>query len=173
METQEARCFVQLAASTTCSCPWPRHEGKQVETSFSSGSSRRPSHTRTLSLRGCSSKYSHRLCKEVAALITSSSALGEHSQPQERKWRNEPLQFGGLLTKRRLTARQGCVGASWGQLRPDTATPAGFPSEPREQSGPSALDQLRVSLLALRAGQRDWGVGREGGPSLWNQAEAS
>ena len=109
-----AWCFVQPAVSTTCRCPWPRHERKQVETSFSSGSSHRLSHTRTVSLRGCSSKYSHRLCKEVAALITSSSALGsEHSQPQERKWRNELLQFGALLTKRRLAARQGCLGVSW------------------------------------------------------------
>lgn len=84
------------ACRRTCRCFWPRRERKQVET-FSSGSSRRPSHTRTLSLRGCRSKYSHRLCKEVVALITPGRlSPAAHSQPRERKWGNELLQLGPL-----------------------------------------------------------------------------
>lgn len=59
--------------------------------SFSSGSSHRPSHTRTLSLRGCSSKYSHRLCKEVAALITSGSTL---SAPEKKMEKGTPSVLG-------------------------------------------------------------------------------
>lgn len=66
---RSARLVLCVASRRTCRCFWPRRERKQVET-FSSGSRRRPSHTPTLSLRGCRSKYSHRLYKEVVALIT-------------------------------------------------------------------------------------------------------
>lgn len=102
--------------------------GSRWELPFSSGRSHRPSHARTLSRRGCSSKYSQRLCKEVVALITRGSALSAVSTVSPRKENGE--------MNPSLRGRGVWVLPGDSRVRR---------VNPREQSGPCALNQLRGS----------------------------